>query len=498
MTARSGPPSAKGDRRGTLRHIPVLLPEVLDALAPLGGGTFIDGTFGAGGYTSAILYAAPTARVLAIDRDPAAVAAGQGLVGEAGGRLTLVEGTFGELERIATRRRLRAGGRRRARHRRLLDAARRPRARLLVPERRPARHAHGQGRTHRRRHRQHGRRFGPRRHLLPSGRGAPLPRGRPRHRRAPQREAVHAHVRAGRTGRASAGTARRSPAGMRPRAFSRRCESTSTTSWASWCTGLAAAERVLKPGGRLAVVTFHSLEDGIVKRFLRRRADAERQGSRHLPPGESPKFAPSFRIAHQRPITRGRSGACRQSPRPLGQAKIGDAHRSAALAGGGRRSGNSAPLSCKAFPARLARQMRKTEVPFDAPQGAQYQPSMRARAIESLGRTPSRHNETAELAGPEIAVPPGFGEVEITGITADSREVRPGWLFAALPGAQGGRRAVHCRRDRQGRGRDPQPKAAQPAVPDERAGADIAGAAPGAGADGGPASIPRSPPPSLP
>jgi UDP-N-acetylmuramoyl-L-alanyl-D-glutamate--2,6-diaminopimelate ligase len=41
-----------------------------------------------------------------------------------------------------------------------------------------------------------------------------------------------------------------------------------------------------------------------------------------------------------------------------------------------------------------------------------------------------------ELAGPEIAVPPGFGEVEITGITADSREARPGWLFAALAGAK--------------------------------------------------------------
>ena len=65
-------------------------------------GTFIDGTFGAGGYTGAILDAAPDARVLAIDRDPTAIAAGQGLVGETGGRLTLVEGTFGELERIAT------------------------------------------------------------------------------------------------------------------------------------------------------------------------------------------------------------------------------------------------------------------------------------------------------------------------------------------------------------------------------------------------------------
>jgi UDP-N-acetylmuramoyl-L-alanyl-D-glutamate--2,6-diaminopimelate ligase len=40
------------------------------------------------------------------------------------------------------------------------------------------------------------------------------------------------------------------------------------------------------------------------------------------------------------------------------------------------------------------------------------------------------------LASPEVAVPPEFGEVEISGITADSREARPGWLFAALPGAK--------------------------------------------------------------
>jgi 16S rRNA (cytosine1402-N4)-methyltransferase len=81
-------------------HRPVMLAEVLAALQPEKGGLFVDGTFGAGGYTQAILKS-PNAQVVAIDRDPSAIAAGQALVNEAGTRLRLVHGTFGQLNEIA-------------------------------------------------------------------------------------------------------------------------------------------------------------------------------------------------------------------------------------------------------------------------------------------------------------------------------------------------------------------------------------------------------------
>ena len=78
-------------------HVPVMLTEVLEALSPRDGAQYVDGTFGGGGYASAILEAADC-RVLGIDRDPAAIARGQALVERFAGRLTLVQGEFSRMQ----------------------------------------------------------------------------------------------------------------------------------------------------------------------------------------------------------------------------------------------------------------------------------------------------------------------------------------------------------------------------------------------------------------
>jgi 16S rRNA (cytosine1402-N4)-methyltransferase len=81
------------------RHVPVLLAEVLASIAPARGETYVDGTFGAGGYSKGILNAA-VCNVIAIDRDPTAIANGANLVNSSAGRLNLVRGTFGEMKSI--------------------------------------------------------------------------------------------------------------------------------------------------------------------------------------------------------------------------------------------------------------------------------------------------------------------------------------------------------------------------------------------------------------
>jgi 16S rRNA (cytosine1402-N4)-methyltransferase len=93
--------------------------------------------------------------------------------------------------------------------------------------------------------------------------------------------------------------------------------------------GLSAAERLLAPGGRLAVVTFHSLEDRSVKTFLQRRAGKAPAGSRHLP-AVAPARAPSFRLITNKPLVADKE-EIRINPRAR-SAKLRAAERTAAPA----------------------------------------------------------------------------------------------------------------------------------------------------------------------
>jgi 16S rRNA (cytosine1402-N4)-methyltransferase len=82
-----------------LRHRPVMLAEVLAALGPRDDGIYVDGTFGAGGYSKAILEQAE-AQVYGIDRDPDAIAAGAALADRFPGRLVLIEGAFSQMPEL--------------------------------------------------------------------------------------------------------------------------------------------------------------------------------------------------------------------------------------------------------------------------------------------------------------------------------------------------------------------------------------------------------------
>ncbi len=85
----------------TSGHQPVLLREVIELLAPRAGGRYLDGTFGGGGHTRAILESAPDVEVLAFDRDPAAQARADILREEFAGRFALVDRDFGHLAEIS-------------------------------------------------------------------------------------------------------------------------------------------------------------------------------------------------------------------------------------------------------------------------------------------------------------------------------------------------------------------------------------------------------------
>jgi 16S rRNA (cytosine1402-N4)-methyltransferase len=298
MTGRGdGQAGAAG---GPARHVPVLLGEVCEALDAGRGGTFVDGTFGAGGYTRAIIDAHPDNRVVAIDRDPAAIAAGAELVAASAGRLTLVPGRFGDLDTIVEAA---AGG--------LVDGVVLDigvsSMQLDVAERGFS--FRQEGPLDMRMERE-GRSAADIVNDAPEAELADIfyHYGEERRARGVARAIIEARRRAPfETTRQLADLVAsiiRAEPGIHPatRVF-QALRIAVNDELGELVRALHAAEQVLRPGGRLAVVTFHSLEDRIVKQFFAARTGRAGGGSRHLPTAATD--APSFRAVTRGPVVPG-------------------------------------------------------------------------------------------------------------------------------------------------------------------------------------------------
>jgi 16S rRNA (cytosine1402-N4)-methyltransferase len=306
------------------RHIPVLGAEAVDMLKPRDGGIYVDATFGAGGYSRAILDAADT-RVIGIDRDRSAIAGGFDLVDRSDGRLTLVEDRFSNLAEVCAAQGVTAvdgvvmdvG----VSSMQVDEAGRGFSFRLDGPL--DMRMGHD----------------GPTAaEVVARASEADLANiiyifGEERHSRAVARAVVAARKDTPiTTTRALAEIVAKvvwaKPGEIHPatRTF-QALRIFVNEELDELHLALAAAERVLKPGGRLVVVSFHSLEDRMVKNFFSERGKTG-GGSRHLP--EMAQSAPSFRILTKRPVTAG-DDEVRANPRAR-SAKLRAAERSDAPA----------------------------------------------------------------------------------------------------------------------------------------------------------------------
>jgi len=298
-------------------HLPVMLSEVVAALAPRAGALYVDGTFGGGGYSRAILEAADC-HVLGIDRDPDAIARGQALIAHFGGRLTLVEGEFSRMDSFVE-----------ASDGVVLD--------LGVSSFQFDQPARGFS----------FREDGPLdMRMSKSGESAAdvvnsadhgtLARIISRFGEEKNASRIARAILAARPITSTAGLAKVVADAQGPAALRHAIHPATRTFQALRIhvndelgeleRGLEAAQRILKPAGRLAVVSFHSLEDRIVKQFLVREGGATPHASRHLP--QTAAAAPRFKLVTRHPQTP-TAGEIAQNPRAR-SAKLRVAERLAA------------------------------------------------------------------------------------------------------------------------------------------------------------------------
>jgi len=294
MAGRDGTRAVAG---GPARHIPVLARQVFDLMRPRDGGVYVDGTFGAGGHARGILDVGGT-RVIGIDRDRNAVAGGFALVEQAAGRLTLAEDRFSNLEHVARSLGheavdgilldlgvssmqldepergfsfrndgpldMRMGGEGPSAAD-LVNAASERDLSIIIATLGEERFARGVARA-----------------IVKARAAEPIATTR-------QLAEIVASV------------VRSHPGELHPatRTF-QALRMFVNDELGELAEGLAAAERMLKSGGRLVVISFHSLEDRIVKTFLTGRGRVS-AGSRHQP--ELVHAPPSFSILTRKPLT---------------------------------------------------------------------------------------------------------------------------------------------------------------------------------------------------
>lgn len=274
-------------------HTPVMLNEVLEMLTPRDGARYVDGTFGGGGYSSAILEAADC-QVLGIDRDPEAIARGQMLVERFGGRLTLVQGEFSRMDEFT-----------RESDGVVLD--------LGVSSFQFDQPARGFS----------FREDGPLdMRMSLSGESAAdvvnsadertltqiIARyGEEKNARRIARAIIAARPITGTAQLAAIVSEAQGPAALRlaihpaTRTF-QALRIHVNDELGELERGLEAALKILKPQGRLVVVSFHSLEDRMVKHFLSQRSTSAPRASRHAPVS-APAHKAAFQLLTTRPLT---------------------------------------------------------------------------------------------------------------------------------------------------------------------------------------------------